>query len=174
MHYLRLIEIITFYHQGQRPRQINSKNQEYIETTLEDISWANRLVKESLLSKSDELSGDLRKFFEMLKSKYEKEKNFFAKDIRKALKLHPMKVARYLSQLEQRGYLKRTGGYRNTGYEYEIVSWDEYEMLKQGIDVLDHTLEKIRAQSLSRSGSGKAKKVNSEPAGITSASQAVV
>ena len=48
MHYLRLIEIITFYHKGLRPRQSN-ENGEYILTTLEDISWANRLVKESLL-----------------------------------------------------------------------------------------------------------------------------
>ncbi|NQZ76086.1 MAG: toprim domain-containing protein [Ekhidna sp.] len=166
MHYLKLIETITFYHQEQRERKKDSKDQEYITTSLEDISWANRLVKESLLRKSDELSGDLRKFFEILKSKYEKEQSFYAKDIRKELKLHPMKVARHLTQLEQRGYLKRTGGYRNTGYEYEIVSWDEYEVLKNGIDVLDQILEKIREQ--------EAKKINGSKAGITLASQRVV
>ena len=77
-----------------------------------------------------------------------------------------MKVARHLTQLEQRGYLKRTGGYRNTGYEYEIVSWDEYEVLKNGIDVLDQILEKIREQ--------EAKKINGSKAGITLASQRVV
>ncbi len=120
-------------------------------------------MKESLLRKSDELSGDLRKFFEILKSKYEKEKVFFAKDVRKALRLHPMKVARHLAQLEQRGYLKRTGGHRNTGYEYEIVGWDEYETLKQGIDILDSTLDKIREE---------AKVVNGKAVGFTSASQA--
>ena len=166
MHYLKLIETITFFHQAQRQKQRDSKDQEYITTNLEDISWANRLVKESLLRKSDELSGDLRKFFEILKSKYEQEKSFYAKDVRKDLRLHPMKVARHLTQLEQRGYLKRTGGYRNTGYEYEIVSWDEYEVLKSGIDVLDQILEKIREQ--------EAKKVNGSKAGITLASQRVV
>jgi DNA primase catalytic core len=164
MHYLRLIEIITFYHQFQRPKVGTQSGKPYIETTLDDIGWANRLVKESLLRKSDELSGDLRKFFEILKSKYEKEKVFFAKDVRKALRLHPMKVARHLEQLEQRGYLKRTGGHRNTGYEYEIVGWDEYETLKQGIDILDSTLDKIRER--------EAKVVNGEAVGFTSASQA--
>jgi DNA primase catalytic core len=164
MHYLRLIEIITFYHQYQRPKVGTQSGKPYIETTLDDIGWANRLVKESLLRKSDELSGDLRKFFEILKSKYEKEKVFFAKDVRKALRLHPMKVARHLAQLEQRGYLKRTGGHRNTGYEYEIVSWDEYETLKQGIAILDSTLDNIRER--------EAKVVNGEAVGFTSASQA--
>jgi len=166
MHYLRLIEIITFYHQYQREQKQDGKRQPYIETSLEDISWANRLVKESLLRKSDELNGDLRKFFEILKSKYEKEKVFFAKDIRKDLRLHPMKVARHLTQLEHRGYIKRTGGHRNTGYEYEIVSWDEYKMLKQGIDVLDQILDKIRERE-------ERKPVRLGP-GFTSASQKAV
>lgn len=167
MHYLKLIEIITFYHQGLRPRQSN-ENGEYITTTLDDISWANRLVKESLLRKSDELSGDLRKFFEIIKGKYPQDDkgqsvSFYAKDVRKEFKLHPMKVARHLTQLEQRGYLKRTGGYRNTGYEYEVTDWDDYSQLKNGIDVLDQILEKIKEQ--------EAKKVNGKQVSITLASQ---
>ena len=148
MHYLRLIEIITFYHQQQRPQRINSKNQTCIETTLEDISWANRLVKESLLRKSDELNGQLRSFFERLKTTIEKqtEKTFYSKQIREQFRMNPMKANRYLRELDQWGYIKKVGGNRKIGFEYEIAAWDEYSHLQSGIDILDQTLEKLKTQ----------------------------
>ena len=87
MHYLRLIEIITFYHQYQREIKTTNKNGEpvepYITTTPEDIEWANFLIKDSLLRKSDELSGQVRHFFESLKSfadKKEEPKIIYAKE----------------------------------------------------------------------------------------------
>ena len=67
MHYLRLIEIITFYHQKQRKWKKNKNGILFIESTLQDIEWANYLIKDSLLRKSDELSGQVRQFFEGLK-----------------------------------------------------------------------------------------------------------
>ena len=149
MHYLRLIEIITLYHQEQREIKVDANNNRYIETTLNDIACANWLVKETLLRKSDELSGELREFFESLKSKGSKENTentFFAKDLRKRLRIHPMKLSRYLVQLETRGYLRRTGGNRQQGFEYQVSEWDDYKLLKEGIDVLDHKLEQLRSK----------------------------
>jgi DNA primase len=146
MHYLRLIEIITLYHQQQREVKTDSTGQRYIETDLNDIAVANWLVKESLIRKSDELSGELREFFESLKSKSNKENTFFAKDLRKSLRMHPMKLSRYLVQLESRGYLKRTGGNRQQGFEYQVSEWDDYALLKAGIDILDHKLEQLRSK----------------------------
>ncbi|UXX79437.1 CHC2 zinc finger domain-containing protein [Reichenbachiella carrageenanivorans] len=164
MHYLRLIEIITFYHQWQRPQRINGKNQAYIETTLEDISWANRLVKESLLRKSDELNGQLRSFFERLKSTIEKqeEKTFYSKQIREQFRMNPMKTNRYLRELDQWGYIKKVGGNRKIGFEYEIAAWDEYQHLQSGIDVLDQTLQKLRDQEAK-----KESKINGTPLSVT-------
>ncbi|MFM7855150.1 MAG: DNA primase, partial [Flammeovirgaceae bacterium] len=144
MHYLRLIEIVTLYHQCQREVKTDSNNQRYIETDLNDIAIANWLVKESLLRKSDELNGELREFFESLKNKTDKENSFFAKDLRKTLRMHPMKLARYLIQLEGRGYIKRMGGNRKQGFEYQVNEWDDYKMLKEGIDILDKKLEHLR------------------------------
>ena len=67
-HYLDFIEVVTFYHQFQRERKVVEETGEvYIETTLEDIENANRLLKGVLLRKSDELSGPVRDFFEKLK-----------------------------------------------------------------------------------------------------------
>ena len=146
MHYLRLIEIITLYHQEQREIKTDSNNNRYIETNLTDIACANWLVKETLLRKSDELSGELREFFESLKSKNEKDNTFFAKDLRKRLRIHPMKLSRYLVQLESRGYIKRTGGNRQQGFEYQVNEWDDYKLLKEGVDILDKKLEQLRSK----------------------------
>jgi DNA-binding MarR family transcriptional regulator len=146
MHYLKLIEIITFYNQYQRKWKKNEKGEYYIETSLEDIEWANWLVKDSLLRKSDELNSQLRHFFEGIKRVINREESFYAKQIREHFRMNPMRVNRYLSELEMRGYIKRTGGNRKTGFEYEITSWNEYELLKSGIDILDSVLNKIRAK----------------------------
>ena len=152
MHYLRLIEIITFYNQKQREWKKDKNGIPFIETIPDDIAWANDLIKDSFLRKSDELSGQVRQFFESLKrfaSEKSPSEGIYAKHIRQKLKLHPMKVNRYLRELEQRGYIKQAGGNRKTGYEYEITAWDEYEKLKSGIDILDEILEQIREKELS-------------------------
>ena len=148
MHYLRLIEIITLYNQHQREVKRDESGKSYVETALQDIEVANELIKESLLRKSDELSGELRDFFELLKRNSKPEEGFYARDIRKALRMHPMKLSRYLFNLEQRGYVKRIGGNRNTGYEYQITVWDEYQVLQQQIAVLDSVLEILRQKEI--------------------------
>ena len=150
MHYLKLIEIITFYHQYQREWKQDQEGKPYIETTLEDIELANWLVKDTLLRKSDELGGDLRGFFESLKfylknqGGTEEQTSFYAKDIRKHFRMHPQKLSRHLINLERRGLIKLVGNNRQTGYEYQIISWDDYELLKNDVDVLDQVLEKLK------------------------------
>jgi DNA primase len=150
MHYLKLIEIITFYNQYQRKWKKSQSDEYYIETAIEDIELANWLVKDNLLRKSDELNEDTRYFFESLKElaseKPKEAQNFYAKEIRQHFRMNPMKVNRYLHQLESRGYINRTGGNRKTGYEYEVAAWEEYELLKSNIDVLDEIIQKIRAK----------------------------
>lgn len=150
MHYLRLIEIITFYHQCQREIKTDANGKPYITTTPDDIAWANFLIKDSLLRKSDELSGQVRHFFESLKSfadKKEEPKTIYAKEVREAFRMNPMTINRYLRELENRGYIQRNGGNRKTGFEYEIRAWDEYEKLKSGIDILDEILEKVKCNT---------------------------
>jgi DNA-binding MarR family transcriptional regulator len=151
MHYLKLIEIITFYNQYQRKWKKSQSNEYYIETAIEDIELANWLVKDNLLRKSDELNEDTRYFFESLKElaakKPKEAQSFYAKEIRQHFRMNPMKVNRYLHQLESRAYINRTGGNRKTGYEYEITAWEEYKLLKSNIDVLDEIIQKIRAKS---------------------------
>lgn len=156
-HYLATIETITFYHQYQREIKTDANTSErYIETTLEDIEWANILLKDVLLAKADELPRAVREFFENLKRwvKKEKKENFYAKEVRERLRMYPMKVNRYMHELESRGFIRKTGGNKKTGFEYEIYRWDDYEKLKAGTDVLNDILEQIR---------NKTKRVNAEP-----------
>jgi len=144
-HYLTLIKAIAFWNQKQREINQKADGTKYIEATLEDVSWANKLSKEVLLRKSDELNGTLRGFFESLKTwlKTNKAESFYAKQVRERLRMHPVQVNRYLKELEQRSYLKQTSGNRKTGFEYTVNVWDDYEQLKSGINVLDETLENI-------------------------------
>ncbi len=150
MHYLKLIEIITFYHQYQREWKNDGEGKPYIETTLEDIELANWLVKDTLIRKSDELGGDLRGFFESLKyylqsqNGKDEQVSFYAKDIRKHFRMHPQKLSRFLINLEKRGLIKLVSNNRQTGYEYQIISWNDYQLLKNDVDILDQILEKLK------------------------------
>jgi hypothetical protein len=84
-HYLAFIETITFYHQYQREvKTCQITGERYIETTIEDIEWANRLLNDILLAKSDELPNATRTFFESVKVwlKSNHKDSFYTKDIR--------------------------------------------------------------------------------------------
>lgn len=162
-HYLTLIKAIAFWNQKQREIKQKADGTRYIEATLEDVEWANRLSKEVLLRKSDELNGALRGFFENIKvglkannketdkggsrtplNQNYREQSFYAKPLREKLRMNPMQINRYLKELEQRGYLKQTGGNRKTGFEYSVTVWDDYEQLKSGMNILDKVLEKLK------------------------------
>jgi DNA primase len=153
-HYLTLIRSITYLHQYQLPVKKTKNGTEYIETTLEHIAIANELSKELLLRKSDELGGQLRNFFEELKRhcKRQEKQGFFAKEIRIKYRYHPQKLKRYLDELEHRSYIKKIGGYiHKQGFEYEIAIWDDYQILKDGINILDKVLEQLKSKNKSTS-----------------------
>ena len=148
-HYLAFIETITFYHQYQREVKTDpSTGESYIEATLEDIEWANILLKDVLLAKADELSGECRRFFENLKGwlKAGNKASFYKNEIREAFRMNPNNLKYYLSQLLRYNYLKIAGGNRHkSGYEYEVTNTEEYRQLNQILDnALDAALTNIK------------------------------
>jgi hypothetical protein len=147
-HYLAFIEAITFYHQYQRTQQADEQSGEiYIETTIEDIEEANKLIKEILLRKSDELNTACRRYFEYLKAylKTENKTAFTTKEVRQAHRTNHSNQKRYMLQLLQNNYIKKSTGTKARGYSYEIVSYEEYEILKNSINtVLDDILNKLK------------------------------
>lgn len=153
-HYLTLIKAIAFWHQKQREIKEKEDGTRYIEATLKDVAWANKLSREVLLRKSDELNGALRGFFESIKAwmKSQNMETFQAKPLRERFRMNPMQVNRYLRELEQRNYIKQAGGNRKTGFEYTVTVWNDYEQLQSGLSILDEVLEQLKAKSLSASG----------------------
>ena len=146
-HYLAFIEVVTFYHQYQRERQYDQDTgEEYIETTLEDIKEANKLMKEVLLRKSDELSGSCRNYFEKLKAwlKEETKTAFTNKQARQALREKPSNQKKFMVQLQAYGHIKRGKGDQKKGFYYEITSPEEYQQLRNSIDqILDQITEQF-------------------------------
>jgi DNA primase len=145
---LGFIEAVTFYHQYQRDIKKDGSGQHYIETTVSDIEQAFALLKDVLFSKSDELSQATRSFFEHLKSHVHQQglASFKAQDIRRTFRLEPRSIQRYMRELAQYGYVKRIyGGKGRAGFEYSIVSTEEYSQLKTAIDShITAVLQRIR------------------------------
>ena len=146
-HYLQFIEVITYYHQFQREQKVNQSTGEvFIETTLEDIAEANKLLKEILLRKSDELTGACRNYLESVKSYLEQEgkKEFTNREIRKALKVNPSNQKRYNLSLITNYYIKKIEGKKGSVYNYQIVSYEEFKQLRTQIsNVLDDSIKKL-------------------------------
>ena len=162
-HYLQFIEAVTFYQQYQREKHTDKQTGEtFINTTLEDIAEANKLMKEVLLRKADELSGATRNYFEQLKAilQEQKQSTFTNKDIRKTLRLPGTTVRRYHNELLQNGYIKLQESKKKKGYLFEITSYEEYTQLQNSIAiVLDEILHKLEATKppVSQSGNGSMK-----------------
>jgi len=155
-HYLDFIEAITFYHQYQREQKADETTGEiYIETSIEDIAEANKLMKEILLRKADELSGACRNYFEQLKQWLQTENltagkagksSFTNYEARMALRENHSNQKRYMLQLQLGHFVKQvTQKEKSKSHVYETVSAEEYQQLKNRIGtVLDEILQQLK------------------------------
>ncbi len=135
-HYLHFIEAVTFYNQYQRTIKVNSNTgEEYIETTIEDIKNANHLLKDILIKKSDQLSPACRDYFERLKMHLigEKVKAFTNREASLKLQKSLTSIKRYHTELYDKHFLKIKKKTNQGGFEYEIVSYEEYRQLEENI-----------------------------------------
>jgi hypothetical protein len=163
-HYLQFIEVVTFYHQFQREQKADKETGEiFIETTLEDVAQANKLLKQILLRKSDDLSGACRNYFEKLKLYIlgQEKRTFTNRELSKKLRIPITTIKRYHLDLLTNGYLRVTKKDKLKGYEYEVISYEEYKQLQEGINqVLENSLKNLSAQ---QAGLTKARKPTSPP-----------
>lgn len=119
----------------------------YIEVTIEDITEGNELLKDVLLRKSDELTGSCRDYLQQIHQYLQDHElvRFTNREIRRFLKLEPTKQKRFTKTLLENHYIKRMHGSKTRGYEYEIVSPDEYRQLQSHITgVLAANLERVK------------------------------
>tara|TARA_Y100000114_G_scaffold157276_1_gene188748 strand:+ start:4056 stop:5216 length:1161 start_codon:yes stop_codon:yes gene_type:complete len=147
-HYLAFIEAVTFYHQYQREKCYDQDTgEEFIETTLEDIQEANKLMKAVLLRKSDDLNGATRNYFEKLKAwvKAEDKNTFTNVSARQALKVNSSNQKRYMTALQEWGLVQKVKGDKKNGYAYEVASFEDQEERDRRIQtVMDKTLSEIQ------------------------------
>ena len=146
-HYLQFIEAITFYKQYQRDKQYDTETgEEYIETTIEDIQEANKLIQDVLLRKSDTITGATRNHLENLKNylKANNQTTFTNAEIRKNLRVKETTLRRYNKQLLAEDYIKKVKGKKGQLYHFEIINVDEYQELKTMIkSALDNCITQI-------------------------------
>jgi hypothetical protein len=146
-HYLTLVKSLTLWNQRNRKRTEDKEGNPCLLSEIDDVRWANHLCRESLLRKSDELNGKTRNFFESLKASQitndRQNPLFRAVEIRTRFRLHPMQLKRYLDELESRGLIRCKSRSQKTGNEYEILVWNDYEILLSGLDVLQNIVEKL-------------------------------
>lgn len=149
-HYLQFIEAVTFYYQHQREIQYDKETGEaYILTTPEDIENANKLLKDILLRKSDDLTGACRNYFEKLKLYLlgQEQKTFTNREMSLKLKTPITTIKRHHFDLYNCGYLRVVKKDKLKGYEYEIISYEEYKQLQAGITgVLEESLKNLSKQ----------------------------
>ncbi|QTE21176.1 hypothetical protein [Polaribacter cellanae] len=143
-HYLQFIEAVTFYHQHQREKNYDEETgEEYIETTIEDIKEANKLLQEVLLRKSDTITGACRNYFEKLKTylKEHQQTTFTNKQISILLRIPLSTVKRYHLQLINTQRIQLREKDKTGRHLYEITNYEEYQQLKKTIaTVLDEAI----------------------------------
>ena len=146
-HYLTLVKVLTLWNQRNRKKSEDEEGNPCLLSEVDDVRWANHLCRESLLRKSDELNGKTRNFFESLKESQTMDNKqnplFRAVEIRSRFRLHPMQLKRYLDELESRGLIRCKSRSQKTGNEYEILVWNDYEVLLSGLDILQSIIEKL-------------------------------
>jgi len=145
---LNFIDTITFFRQYQREEATDESTGEIlIKTHPEDIELSFALLKNCLFRRADELSTSARGFYIWLQKflKEAKTNQFTALDIRKAKRIHPRTLNRYLQELTLFHYIQVTGGnkYRE-GYRYKITNINEDNTLNKSIEnALQTTLKNV-------------------------------
>ena len=149
VHYLRFIEMVSFYKQYQKEQKADEQTGEiYIETNIEDIKEANELLAGILLKKCDGLNTPTRNYFEQLKKHVTDEdaKEFTNNNIHIWTGIPISTIKRYNAALISKGYMKPTGeGNRATGFMYSINDLNEYDKLKKDVTASLTIIKKFKS-----------------------------
>jgi hypothetical protein len=148
---LNFIDVITYFFQYQRDTVVDETTGEiFVKTHPDDIELAFKLLKNSLFRRTDELSTSTRGFYQWLVEFLDEAKTnqFTALDIRKAKKIHPRTLNRYLLELRLFSYIQVIGGNKNReGYIYKLNSISDQNELKCKIETdLQDTLVLIKKE----------------------------
>jgi hypothetical protein len=132
--YLSLIKAITFLYQYQRPikkLEHRGRSIEYIETTLDDITFANVIANEVLGRSLEELSPPSRKLLLLIRDmvnimaerqgKASSQIRFSRRDIREYTKWSDYQIRIHLKQLVELEYVLAVSGRNGLRFIYELA-----------------------------------------------------
>ena len=143
--YQALVKQITLLHQFQRRRDDYGR----LVTTKTDLHWANTILFETIILRIDELDGELRQFYENLKSYCSEDgvkHEFTRREVRQRFRISSTSLHRYIRKLLDLEYIKQVGGYVNKGWAYKIIYWDDIQALRAKVQLhLDEQLKNLKA-----------------------------
>lgn len=133
--YLTLIDTVTLLYQYQRQiktAEVEGRQVEYVEVTIEDIEQANKLMSQVLGAASEELSAPSRKLLADIQSLVEERAKeagiapsavrFNRRDIRERTEWSDSQIKSHIRQLEDLEYLLPSRGDRGRTYRYELAA----------------------------------------------------
>jgi DNA primase len=179
--YLTLMEAIAFLHQHQRPQHsvhIGDKTIEYIEVTLDDIAWANRLAHEVLGRSLDDLPPQTRRVLGVLhtfvceqahaRAMSWQDVRFTRKEIRAKAGMTDTALRVHLERLVELEYLIVHRGGVGSRFVYELLfDGDAHTNEPQAAGLLDvamlHPTDKNNKTSQDKSQSSHPKIKSSHP-----------
>lgn len=142
--YQALVKQITLLHQFQRKKDAQGR----LITTKTDLHWANTILFETIILRIDELDGELRQFFENLKSYCSEDgvkHEFTRREVRQRFRISSTSLHRYIRKLLDLEYIKQVGGYVNKGWSYRIIYWDDIQALRAKVQShLDDQLRNLK------------------------------
>jgi hypothetical protein len=133
--YLTLIDSVVLLYQHQRQiktAEVEGRQVEYVEVTIEDIEQANKLMSQVLGTASEELSGPARKLLGLIQSLVEERAqaagiapaavHFLRRDIREYTGWSDSQIKAHIRQLEDLEYVRVSRGERGRTYRYELAA----------------------------------------------------
>jgi len=131
---LNFVSLITLFNQHKRDKDESGR----VVTTEKDVQTAIDLFLNAIVINVDELDATTRDFFEQLKELVKdgvkgKKTMYSSLQIREALNISKTTVNRYLRTLVEYEYIKKIG-YKNTGYKYQITSWNNMEHIRKTLN----------------------------------------
>jgi len=147
--FLRITNLVTLLHQKQLG-MAKSGNQIVVEVQPEHMQIALELFQEIWFKAEKDLSfkvsGTLMSIKDAIKKGVPngyKSYAFNIKDMRKTLRAVPSTFAKHINMLLDYNKLARTGGTKNTGYSYKVVSWNDADSSIKRFTELTKTINSL-------------------------------
>lgn len=142
---LTFVQSVALLHQHTLKTKTDASGREYIEASVEHLETAIELFKDVLISRSDILTLAQRNFLERLKIAVKDENaSFKIPELIQKMRISKSAFYRDFNSLVESGFVIQTGGNKKEGVSYQVANWEEYDALKQSMNILDEQIKRIK------------------------------